>query len=78
MFAGVDYKKWPNVTAWLKRINDRSAVQRGLNVPKEPMATNDVIEKKLADDAEYKKSYDDLQQHLDKAKEQYGYKYSAP
>ena len=29
----VDYDNFPNVDAWLDRVLDRPAVQRGLNIP---------------------------------------------
>lgn len=35
MSADIKTDDLPNLTAWVKRISDRPAVQRGLNVPEE-------------------------------------------
>ena len=78
LFAGIDTAQWPNLHKWWARINARPAVQAGLNIPKPPMLTNDVVSKKLKEDDEFIKQHERLQDLAKKAKEQYEYKYSSP
>ena len=37
MFAGVEIDDMPHLKAWMKRIEERPAVQKGLDVPEENM-----------------------------------------
>ncbi|KAK3053717.1 hypothetical protein LTS18_012100 [Coniosporium uncinatum] len=77
IFSGIDLNMFPNLQKWLKRIEERPAVQRGTRVPGEPFSVNSAITKRLQDDPEAKKE-DELYEHLKKAREQYDYKYSSP
>ena len=37
MFAGIEIDDMPHLKAWMKRIEERPAVQKGLDVPEENM-----------------------------------------
>lgn len=77
-FAGVDLEKFPNLHKWWKKISERPAVKRGLNVPSAPGITNEPFKQKLKDDPEFKAKHEELQEILKKSQEQYSYKYSSP
>ncbi|KAI9661244.1 MAG: hypothetical protein M1821_009571 [Bathelium mastoideum] len=77
-FCGIDVKSFPNVWKWLERINERPAVQKGLSVPAPPRITNKLFLQKLEDDPEAAQKEQELRGHLDRAKEQYNYKYASP
>lgn len=77
-FSGIDLSQFPNLEKWWKRIEERPAVQKGLNVPSEPKIVNSVYLRKLKEDPEFKKQNDEYKSLADKAKEQYNYKYSSP
>lgn len=69
---GGSFDDFPAVKAWLARLWERPAVQKGFNVPLERKSgLAEVDEKTKRDRAEVKAL-------VDKAKEQYGYKYSSP
>lgn len=76
--AGVDLKQFPNLHKWWERINKRSAVQKGCQVPKESPLTNDAYQKRLQEEPEFKEKEQELKELADKAKKQYDYKYSSP
>jgi glutathione S-transferase len=79
-FSGVDIDRFPNLKAWWERINARSAVQKGLAIPNKPSGgfTNDGYLQKLKDDKEFAEKEKVLADQIQKAKEQYGYKYASP
>jgi glutathione S-transferase len=77
-FAGVDLSKFSNLQKWWEKINARPAVQKGVAVPSEPSITNEKYQQRLKDEPDFKKKEDELKELGDKAKEQYGYKYSSP
>lgn len=77
-FAGVDLSQFPNLEKWWKRINDRPAVQKGTAVPNESQLVNKRYQERLKSEPEFKKQHDELKELANKAKEQYGYKYSSP
>lgn len=77
-FAGIDVKSFPNVQKWLDRINQRPAVQKGLDVPAPPRLVNDVFLQRLKDEPETAQKEQELRDLRDKAKEQYNYKYASP
>ncbi|EXM23111.1 hypothetical protein V3481_010269 [Fusarium oxysporum f. sp. vasinfectum] len=70
----ISYDQFPNVKAWLARILERPAVKRGLLLPSgkdKPTGLDPVDEETMRKRAE-------LKEVVDKAKEQFGYKYSSP
>jgi len=77
-FAGVQLDQFPNLHKWWQRINDRPAVRRGVAVPSESQIVNEAYQRRLKEEPEFKSKEDELKQIGDKAKEQYGYKYSSP
>jgi glutathione S-transferase len=77
-FAGIDLSKFKNVEVWWKRINDRPAVQKGINVPSEGMAYNQKYVVRVKEDQEFAENEKKLNGLADKAKEQYNYKYASP
>jgi len=79
-FSGVDIDRFPNLKAWWERINARPAVQKGLAIPNKPGAgfTNDSYLQRLQDDKEFAQKEKDLADQIQKAKDQYGYKYASP
>lgn len=77
-FAGVDVAMFKNVEAWLKRVDARPAVQKGLKIPKEPGSVNATYQKRLGEDEEFAKKEKELTETTKKAKEQYDYKYKSP
>jgi len=77
-FSGVDLDRFPNLKAWWKRINERPAVQAGLAIPSKPGIGNDGYEQKVSEDKEFAQKEKDLAEQIQKAKDQYGYKYSSP
>jgi glutathione S-transferase len=62
---------------WI-HIHARPAVQKGLAVPSKPGIGNDVYLQKLKDDQDFAQKEKDLAEQIQKAKDQYGYKYSSP
>jgi len=77
-FGGVNLARFPNLEKWWARINARSAVQKGTKIPNESKLVNEGFVKSMETDPEKKASEDELKEHLRKAQEQYGYKFSAP
>ncbi|KAG9239436.1 glutathione S-transferase [Amylocarpus encephaloides] len=80
-FAGVDLSRFKNVEAWTKRIEERPAVKKGVNVPGAPRVTNEkyaVMVKGEGEFAEFAEGEKKLKDLAEKAKEQYGYKYASP
>ncbi|KAM3417162.1 hypothetical protein BST61_g8736 [Cercospora zeina] len=77
-FAGVQLDSFPNLYKWWERINARPAVKRGLAVPSEPSITNEAYKRRLQEEDGFKDKEDELKGHLQKAQEQYEYKFSAP
>lgn len=77
-FAGVDLAQFPNLYKWWQRINARPAVQKGVAVPSEPKITNDKYQQRLKDEPEFAQQEKELKEIMQKAKEQYNYKFSAP
>lgn len=77
-FAGVDLKQFPNLEKWWKRISEREAVKKGTAVPNESKITNGPYQERLKSEPEFKENEDKLKDLCNKAKEQYGYKYSSP
>jgi glutathione S-transferase len=77
-FAGVDLSKFKNVEKWWKRINDRPAVKKGIVVPSEGKMYNSKHLDRIKNEEGFKESEQKLKDLADKAKEQYGYKFSAP
>lgn len=79
--SGINIEKdFPNVYKWWSRINERPAVQAGLSVPSGAPSPFGIpgLKKKLQEDEEAKKTEQELQEALAKAKEQYGYVYKSP
>lgn len=72
-FTSVSYDQFPNVKAWLLRLWDRPAVQRGFSVPS---ATTFDPRQGLSAEQAAKVAED--KKIVDAAKEQYGYKYQSP
>jgi len=52
-FAGVEVTDFKNVEAWLKRIDARPAVKRGVDIPKQAGNVNAVYQKRLGEDKEF-------------------------
>lgn len=77
-FAGIDLEQFPNVQKWWARINDRPAVKKGLEIPSSSGVINEAHLKKLKEDPETQQKAKELKGHLEKAKEQYNYKYASP
>ena len=77
-FAGVDLARFPNLEKWWARINARPAVQRGIAIPSPGKNFNTAYQKRLKDEDGFKESEQKFKELADKAKEQYGYKYSSP
>ena len=77
-FAGVNLKQFPNLEKWWERINARPAVQKGTSIPSDSKVSNAAYQRRLKDEPEFKAKEDELKGLGDKAKEQYGYKYTSP
>ncbi|KAF2200763.1 glutathione S-transferase II [Delitschia confertaspora ATCC 74209] len=77
-FSGINLADFPNVEKWWQRISDRPAVQRGLAVPQPSQLGNKAYQQRLKEDPEFKKQEEEIKERIQKAKEQYGYKYSSP
>jgi len=77
-FAGVDLSQFPNLERWWKQIAERPAVKKGIAVPSESKITNEAYLQRLKDEEGFKEDEDKLKELANKAKEQYGYKYSSP
>ncbi|KAI8723998.1 hypothetical protein NCS52_00256700 [Fusarium sp. LHS14.1] len=70
----ISWEQFPHVRDWLARLLERPAVRRGLTLPSgedKPTGLDPVSDK-------VQKERDELKKVVDKAKEQYGYKYSSP
>lgn len=65
--------QFPHILAWLRRCNERPAVQRGFAVPKEPF-----VSALKEPDEEAKQRFAESKKVADEAKEKYGYKYTSP
>ncbi|KAF2770463.1 glutathione S-transferase [Teratosphaeria nubilosa] len=77
-FAGVNLDQFPNLKKWWERINARPAVQRGVAVPSESKIVNTAYQQRLKEEDGFADKEKELKELGDKAKEQYGYKYSSP
>lgn len=79
ILSGIDLPKlFPNVVKWLDRCLARPATKRGFAVPQESPFANATFLKKIEDDPEAKKSYEETTKLLNDAKQQYNYKYASP
>lgn len=79
VLSGVDvHKLFPNVVAWLDRCLARPGTKRGFAVPQESSFANATYLKKIEEDAEAKKSYEETTKLLNDAKAQYNYKFASP
>lgn len=77
--VGIDLQKqFPNLDKWHKRISQRPAVQKGLQIPTPSKFSNASRQEYLEKDAEFKQEDGELKKALDDAREQYGYKYASP
>jgi len=76
--GGIDLSQFPHVEKWWQRIFDRPAVQKGLAVPSLSKFGNTAYLKRLEEEPEFKEQEDQLKEALNKAKEQYNYKYASP
>ncbi|KAH6610658.1 glutathione S-transferase [Trichoderma cornu-damae] len=71
--TSISYDQFPNVKAWLTRLWERPAVQRGFSIPSAPTYN---LRQGLS--AEQAAKIADNKKIVDAAKEQYGYKYQSP
>lgn len=85
LFSGIEDLggKFPHVKAWLDRLLERPAVQRGLEVPggKPSRISNAVLEAAIGGEEggeEGKKLVEEGRKLVADAKEKYGYKYASP
>lgn len=79
ILSGIDlHKLFPNVVAWLDRCMARPGTKRGFAVPQESSFANAAFLKKIEEDPEAKKSYEETTKLLNDAKEQYNYKFASP
>ncbi|KAM0336657.1 hypothetical protein ACHAPQ_003962 [Fusarium lateritium] len=70
----ISWEQFPNVKAWFARLLERPAVRRGMLLPSgkdKPTGLDPV-------DEETRKKREERKKTVDKAKEQFGYKYSSP
>ncbi|KAK1244709.1 hypothetical protein MKX07_003508 [Trichoderma sp. CBMAI-0711] len=72
-FISVSHDQFPNVKAWLLRLWDRPAVQRGFSIPSPPF-----FDPRQGLNAEQAARIAEDKKIVDAAKEQYGYKYQSP
>ncbi|KAJ9645791.1 hypothetical protein H2201_003629 [Coniosporium apollinis] len=77
-FAGVKLSDFPNLEKWWARVNERPAVKKGTSVPSESQIVNAAYLRRLKEEPEFKQKEEELAELLNKAKEQYNYKYSSP
>jgi len=77
-FSGLDLKQYPNLYKWWERVNSRPAVQKGTSIPSASGSTNAAFLDDLQNDPSFKRSNDQMQDVLNKAKEQYNYTYKSP
>jgi len=77
-FSGVDLSRFEHLNKWWERINEREAVKKGCAVPSESRLVNSVFVETLKSDEEARKKEEGLKEELEKARVQYGYKFSAP
>lgn len=79
VLSGIDlHKLFPNVVAWLDRCMARPGTKRGFAVPQESGFANAAYLKKIEEDPEAKKSYEETTKLLNDAKAQYNYKFASP
>ncbi|KAJ4393307.1 hypothetical protein N0V93_002515 [Gnomoniopsis smithogilvyi] len=79
ILSGVDlHKLFPNVVAWLDRCLARPGTKRGFAIPQESAFANAAFLKKIEEDPEAKKSYEETTKLLNDAKAQYNYKFASP
>lgn len=78
--AGIDLGgQFPNVKAWLDRLQARPGVQRGLAIPSESPVSNAALAKKSAEGGEEARQQEEATRKLiADAKEEFGYKYASP
>jgi glutathione S-transferase len=76
--SGVDFDFFPNLVAWWERIHARPAVQKGLAIPAKSPFGNEAYLQRLKDDPEFAEKERALKEQIQKAKDQYGYKYASP
>lgn len=72
-FTTISIDQFPSVKSWLARCWERPAVQRGFTVPNPPSVSS--LKPQEGEAAEKTR---ELKEIVDKAKEQYGYKYASP
>ena len=77
-FAGVDLSKFPNLEKWWERIAAREPVKKGTSVPNESRISNGQYKQRLESEPEFRAKEEELKELGEKAKEQYGYKYTSP
>jgi len=77
-FTGVDMDFFQNVKKWWERINARPAVQRGISIPNKSPFGQETIQQRLKDDPEFAQQYKEYLALIQKAKDEYGYKYASP
>lgn len=77
-FAGVEIDNFPNVKKWWERIIARPAVDRGLSIPTKSSFGNLAYKQKVKEDPAFAKKDEEMKTLIQKAKDQYGYKYSSP
>jgi glutathione S-transferase len=77
-FAGVDLTKFPYLEKWWERVSSRPAVKKGTAIPSESKITNGPYQRRLKEEPEFKENEEKLKDLGNKAKEQYGYKYTSP
>ncbi|CAM1506495.1 Fc.00g061360.m01.CDS01 [Cosmosporella sp. VM-42] len=70
--TSISFDQFPAVRAWLARLWERPAVQKGFSVPSKRVSGLEEPDQKT------KEQRAKLRETVDKAKEQYGYKYSSP
>jgi len=77
-FSGIDLTKFPNLHRWWKAISERPAVKKGLEIPSKSPIINEVIEKRLETEPDFKAKDDELKKAGDEAKKQFNYKFASP
>jgi glutathione S-transferase len=71
-FVGIGtLEKWPNLRAWQQRIWAREAVKRGVDVPYPAISTNEVWERTMAEDGEFRAGEEKLREALERAMEEF-------
>lgn len=76
--VGIDRARFLNLSRWHSNIGSRPAVQKGSSVPFLNPLLGAGYARRLVDEPGFKEREDELVQLIEKAKAQYGYKYSSP